>query len=244
MSLSLPKTCSMGGNKTGLVGTIGVTLLNPDGTTHTARATADIYEIGGGCYGKNITFEDNWKGAIMWNTGGGSPVYAVEEYDIEGIVDSIEEDTNELQGLITSSKIAAQVKGMDSDVLTAAAIAADAIGSPEFAQAAADKVWVAATRELTTPSDYKADVSALALESGGKIEAIGDDTKRILGLIHENIYIDNPSFDINNNLTSARLRIYSIAGSVGTDSNVLATYTITAVGNGTGKFTSWKMVKE
>lgn len=93
MSLILPKTCSMGGSQTGLVGTIGVTLLNPDGTTHTARATAGIYEIGGGCYGNQITFDDNWKGSIKWDTGGGSPVYASEEYVIEGLVDAIEEDT-------------------------------------------------------------------------------------------------------------------------------------------------------
>lgn len=85
MSLVLPKTCGMGGSKTGLVGTIGVTLLNPDGTVHTARATTGIYEISGGCYGKEITFDDNWKGSIKWDTGGGSPVYAVEEYNIEGL---------------------------------------------------------------------------------------------------------------------------------------------------------------
>lgn len=89
MSLILPKTCSIGGSNTGLVGTIGVTLLDPDGTTHTARATADIYEIGGGCYGKEITFEDNWKGVIMWDSGGGSPVYASEEYYTEGAIASL-----------------------------------------------------------------------------------------------------------------------------------------------------------
>ena len=89
MSLTLPKTCSMGGSKTGLVATIGVTLLNPDGTTHTARATAGIYEIGGGCYGKEITFEDNWNGVLLWDTGGGSPVYASEEYNTGGLGDSI-----------------------------------------------------------------------------------------------------------------------------------------------------------
>lgn len=89
MSLTLPKTCSMGGSKTGLVGTIGVTLLDPDGTTHTARATAGIYEIGGGCYGKEITFEDNWKGVLLWDTGGGSPVYASEEYHMGAIWDEV-----------------------------------------------------------------------------------------------------------------------------------------------------------
>jgi len=87
----------MGGSQTGLVGTIGIALLNSDGTVHTARATAGIYEIGGGCYGKNISFSDNWKGIIEWDTGGGSPVYAVEEYTIDGLADTILEDTNELQ---------------------------------------------------------------------------------------------------------------------------------------------------
>lgn len=89
MSLILPKTCSMGSSKTGLVGTIGLTLLNPDGTVHTARATTEIYEIGGGCYGKNITFPDNWEGSLTWDTGGGTPVYACEEYGVEGLLQEV-----------------------------------------------------------------------------------------------------------------------------------------------------------
>lgn len=80
MTITLPKTCALGGSQTGLVGTAGVTLLNPDGTTHTARAIAGIYEIGGGCYGKNIELPDDWKGSLKWDSGGGSPVYAVEDY--------------------------------------------------------------------------------------------------------------------------------------------------------------------
>lgn len=86
MSLTLPKTCSMGGSKTGLVGTIGVTLLNSDGTEHIVRTTTGIYEIGGGCYGKEILFDNNWSGSVKWDTGGGSPAYAVEDYsDTTGI---------------------------------------------------------------------------------------------------------------------------------------------------------------
>lgn len=97
MALILPKVCSMGGSKTGLVGTIGVALLKPDGTVHVARSIAGIYEIGGGCYGKNITFDDSWEGSIKWDTGGGSPVYAVEEYGMEGMLQNVETDTNDLQ---------------------------------------------------------------------------------------------------------------------------------------------------
>jgi len=95
----------MGSSKTGLVGTIGVTLLNPDGTEHTPRTTTGIYEIGGGCYGKEITFPDNWKGSIKWDTGGGSPAYATEDYDIEGLIDMIEEDTSKEKVFIRAGKV-------------------------------------------------------------------------------------------------------------------------------------------
>ena len=106
MALSLPKVCSVGGSHTGLTGTIGITLLNPDGTTHTARTTAGIYEIGGGCYGKEIAFPDNWLGSIKWDTGGGSPVYAVEEYayyENNSTIDTKVDDLHKLQGLDLSN---------------------------------------------------------------------------------------------------------------------------------------------
>ena len=68
---------------------------------------------------------------------------------------------------------------------------------------------------------------------------------RILSLVHENIYIDNPSYDVNSNLVSARVRIYSDGASVGTTSNVIGTYQITAdtTGQGPGKFNKWKQIK-
>lgn len=91
MALALPKICSMGSSQTGLVGTIGVALLNSDGSIHTARTTAGIYEIGGGYYGKDISFPDNWKGIIKWDTGGGTPIYACEEYTTDGLLDAAEE---------------------------------------------------------------------------------------------------------------------------------------------------------
>jgi len=45
----------------------------------------------------------------------------------EAQIDAIEADTNELQGLIAGSKISAQVKGIDADVLTASALNTDAV---------------------------------------------------------------------------------------------------------------------
>jgi len=66
----------------------------------------------------------------------------------------------------------------------------------------------------------------------------------ILGLVHSNIYIDNTQFDTDDNLYSARLRIYENSSDVGTNTGVLAAYSITAVTTGPGKFSSWKQVKE
>lgn len=59
---------------------------------------------------------------------------------IDGIVDNILVDTNELQGLISSSKIAAQVKGMDADTLTASAVATGAIDSNALSAGALDDI--------------------------------------------------------------------------------------------------------
>ncbi len=100
----------------------------------------------------------------------------------------------------------------------------------------------------SVPTDKDDEIDAIKaitdnLPDSGALTTISADLKRVLGLMHENVYIDNPVFDNNTNLISARIRIYSVAGSVGTGSNVLATYTITAIGTDAGKFTTWKMVK-
>jgi len=50
---------------------------------------------------------------------------------------------------------------------------------------------------------------------------------RVVGIVGENQYIDQYSY-IDGKMVSARMRIYTAAGSVGTDNDVLATYNITA----------------
>jgi len=70
-----------------------------------------------------------------------------------------------------------------------------------------------------------------------------DKVDRILGLVHQNIYIDETLFDRDGNLYQARLRIYSESASVGTANDVLATYQINAETNGVGKFNHWKQVE-
>jgi len=61
--------------------------------------------------------------------------------------------------------------------------------------------------------------------------------------MHENIYIDLPTYDDDCNLIGARIRIYSNATSVGTNNNIIGTYAISVTGDGPGKFTSWKQEK-
>ena len=79
---------------------------------------------------------------------------------------------------------------------------------------------------------------------GYTINEINNDLKRVLGLMHHNIFIDNPVYDSGNNLVSARVRIYSAAGSVGTDSNVIGAYEVTADTDGiAGQFNSWKQIE-
>ena len=70
-----------------------------------------------------------------------------------------------------------------------------------------------------------------------------DEAKRMLGLSHENVTIDQPVYDTDGNLTSARVRLYSDAASVGSDLNVIAEYNIAAPSTGPGIFTTWSQKK-
>jgi hypothetical protein len=85
------------------------------------------------------------------------------------------------------------------------------------------------------------------LESGSfgeSLNTIENDLKRTLGLLHENICIDNPIYDENNNLINARVRIYSTTESVGSDNNIIGRYLISSDGSaGPGKFNHWSQIK-
>jgi len=89
------------------------------------------------------------------------------------------------------------------------------------------------------PANYKADVSGIQTSLNNQDIKID----KILGLVHHNIHIDNPVYDSDNNLTGARLRIYSNSVSVGSNANVISDYLITSVGNGAGKFTYWQQME-
>lgn len=69
---------------TGLVGTIGYTLVNPsNGTVYANRTTSGIYEVvaGSGIYAASITVPIGLSLTLIWDTGGTSPVYYNDDID-------------------------------------------------------------------------------------------------------------------------------------------------------------------
>jgi hypothetical protein len=71
---------------------------------------------------------------------------------------------------------------------------------------------------------------------------IYDIVRKTLGLVHSNMQIDQAVYDEFGNMIGARVRIYSDAASVGTNSNVIETYKIEADSEACGQFTYWKQV--
>jgi hypothetical protein len=72
---------------------------------------------------------------------------------------------------------------------------------------------------------------------------VNNGLKRLLGLMHENIFIDRPIYDGFGNLTSARVRIYANSASVGTSAAVIGQYEITAPSHEAGRFNTWSQIK-
>ena len=121
-----------------------------------------------------------------------------------------------------------------------------------------DVVIAALQTDLDNPAQYKAtgfsthsaaDVKTAIEAAGSSIAQILEDTgttlndmiERMLGISQENFYIDSTVFT-GANMTSCRIRIYSVAGSVGTASDVIATYNMTTTYAG-DNLASYKMVK-
>ena len=109
-----------------------------------------------------------------------------------------------------------------------------------------DTVYITSIAVITA-EDIANAVWSKTLSGGYTAEYVlldnNESLKRALGLMHENIYIDQPGYDINANLISARVRIYSDSASVGTANNVIGTYQITSDGTGRGQFANWRQVR-
>lgn len=125
------------------------------------------------------------------------------------------------------------------------------LANSERYQFAGNENFLEDIKTLTDPltSDSTATIIQIqALQSDvtniqSDITLMQADLKRTLGLMHENIFIDNPTYDSDGNMDAARVRIYSDPGSVGTDSDVIGSYIITSVTDGPGRFTNWAQTR-
>lgn len=72
------------GKLKGSLATVGYCLYDVTGSIAQSRSAVSIYELGTstGIYASNISFPDEFKGSILWDSGEASPVYATEEIDL------------------------------------------------------------------------------------------------------------------------------------------------------------------
>lgn len=77
MSQMLSYIAALGGDKAGLA-TVGYEVFGAGGVSLAARTTAGVYELGGGCYGVDVTLPNAAK-SIVWDSGDASPRFATED---------------------------------------------------------------------------------------------------------------------------------------------------------------------
>ena len=95
----------------------------------------------------------------------------------------------------------------------------------------------------TTIINHLTDVKGTGfVKDTHSLKQILDLIQRTLGLTQENHYIDNTIFETGK-LKSARIRIYSDSASVGTSSNVIATYNISVTYDANGNMETYKTTK-
>jgi hypothetical protein len=78
------KTTDFGASFGGLA-TVGYQLKNADGSNNGSRVTSGVAELvaGTGIYRATVTFPSAFRGYVVWDTGGGSPVYDAEPINPE-----------------------------------------------------------------------------------------------------------------------------------------------------------------
>lgn len=110
---------SFGSAQTGL-GTVGVTEYDNTGSIVVARTTVGVVETGGGCYGRDFT-RNAATAQLLWDTGGGSPIFACESVVPYDERDAINTDTDQL--LLDVAANLAAINGLNdidiADVQTA-----------------------------------------------------------------------------------------------------------------------------
>lgn len=89
MPLQQLRNVNFGLNRSNATGSLGVgyTLLDTTGNVITPRTVDGVYqvEVGSGIYAAYVTFPDNFRGQLLWDTGSMFPVksYAAEHVNVE-----------------------------------------------------------------------------------------------------------------------------------------------------------------
>lgn len=101
-----------------------------------------------------------------------------------------------------------------------------------------------------TPLVYSRELEQIFVTSSST-DDLAANIARILGLVHENVFIDNTVYDANAMLLAGRIRIFDSKANVQAASDggigetgVVAEYTIEADYDGPGKMGTYRMVKE
>lgn len=82
----MDKTADFGTANSGLVGTLGYTIYGAAWAVINARTTAGITELPGtGTYGFEGVAQTKTMQKIVWDTGGGSPIFATEDLILDEV---------------------------------------------------------------------------------------------------------------------------------------------------------------
>ena len=109
---------AFGKSKQGL-STVGYRQYDNTGVDAVVRTTTGVVAIGHGAYGADITLNASAVG-IEWDTGEGSPLYAIEsvvgEVKVDSILNLLEGDHDEAYNHITIFKKGTPIKILDKDI--------------------------------------------------------------------------------------------------------------------------------
>ena len=109
MALDQLRNCNFGRSRANATGSTGVgyTVMDVSGAIVQPRTTTGVYQLtsGSGLYAAYISFPDDFRGQIMWDTGTAFPTasYATEQYNVEENnprVDDIDRRTLQMSGTI------------------------------------------------------------------------------------------------------------------------------------------------
>lgn len=101
-----------------------------------------------------------------------------------------------------------------------------------------------------TPLVYSREIEQIFVTSSST-DDLAASIARVLGLVHENVFIDNTAYDANAMLLSGRIRIFdsksnaqaATDGGIG-ETGVISEYTIDANYDGPGRMGTYRMVKQ